>query len=54
MSSPAKPAMTCNVVAVKEPISKNKVTVNEMNVSMLRNEMRFLENGINLSNTAKK
>ena len=30
------------------------VKVNEMNVNMLRKEMKFLEDGINLSNKAKK
>ena len=37
-----------------ERIGRAKLPVAEMNLSMLRNEMKFLEDGINLSNKAKK
>ena len=41
---------------VKEPeqIGEKLIRVNEMNVNLLRKEMKFLEDGINLSNKAKK
>ena len=44
----------CSGVKEPEQIGNSMVKVGEMNVNMLRKEMKFLEDGINLSNKAKK
>ena len=44
----------CSGVKETEQVGRIKLRVNEMNVTGLRKEMKFLEDGINLSNKAKK
>ena len=44
----------CDGIRQKVPIGKSFTKISEMSVNMLRSEMRLIEEGINLSNKAKK